>query len=284
MVELKLELVLVLVLSVVNITGTHYKMIIARLTHNASQLKPIFDVLKDIVTDVNLIFKSDGLYINTTDPEKVVAIHLEITRAADYHCDSESPIFISVNIQNFYKLIRSANANHVITLEVDDQTLNVLKLTIANLTKEIISVTSLYSMDLPKQEMIMPEITFQATAIIPTSDFVRTLKDLSHGSKRITISAIQSNTSHLTFATKGDNYAYTTSISICPSEQGLHWKAFEMPKFGGQYMSKYIEKFAKPQVSKFLELSFEPLGTMHIAYTYLEVGSFSMIIAPILDD
>lgn len=256
-------------------------MIIARLSHNAGDLKVYFDVLKDIVTDVNFIFKPSGLWINTLDPERVVGVHLHISEAHEYYFDDNNPIFIGVNIQHFYKLIRSANANHILTLEIDRDTINVLKVTVKNITREIISTTSLYSLDLPKEEVIFPELTFSAVGIMPTVDFLRTVKDLSHGSKRLTLSANQEGVGHLTFATKGDTYAYTTSISICPSDQGFQWKYFDSPGFTGQYLSKYIERFAKPQISNMIEISETTDSVLTLSYPCNTLATFSLTIAPI---
>lgn len=261
-------------------------MILARLSHNAGDLKVFFDVLKDIITDVNFVFKPSGLWINTTDPEKVVGIHLHISTAFEYTFPGSDSVFIGVNIQHFYKLIRSANASHILTLEVENDTMNVLKVKIENLTKEIISTTSLYSLDLPKNEIVFPEIRYQAVGVMPTADFVRTVKDLSHGSKKLTISAREHELAtkfptYITFSTKGDTYAYTTSISICSSEQGFRWHYFDMKSFSGQYLSKYIEKFAKPQISKLIDISVDAHNTLTLSYPFMSLATFSMTIAPI---
>jgi proliferating cell nuclear antigen PCNA len=259
-------------------------MLMSRLVHNAAQLKTVFDVLKDLVTDVNFVFKSDGLWINAMDPGKVVAVHLRIDQAAEYHHAVSDPIFIGVNVQNFYKMIRGANHTHTIKMEVESSTLNVLKLTISHLTKEIVALTSLYSLDLPKEEVTFPELSYEAVAIMPTIDFVRTIKDLSHGSNYITISASEEAPRHLSFTTKGDAYLYTTSIAICPSDGGLSWKSFGTPYVSGKHIIKYISKFAKSQTGKIIEISMNGQGMLNLSYPDLPIGGFHMTIAPMSDN
>ena len=259
-------------------------MSLARLEHNASQLKVVFDVLKDLLTDANLLFTPTHLSVVSLDPEKVVAVGLHLDQLYSYRCNSDKTLYFGINIPNLYKLIRGVNAEHIICMEIDEATPNVLKITISHLTKGIISVTSLYALDLPKEEVRFPELTFEATAQMPTTDFLRTIKDLSYGSKKITLSASQDEPRHLTFATQGDTYLYTTSISICPFDEGLTWKSFDIDKVQGQYLIKYIEKFAKPQLSKWIELSMNKDGMLHLHYSIMPTGQLGITVAPILPD
>jgi proliferating cell nuclear antigen PCNA len=252
------------------------------LSHNAGQLKSVLDVLKDLVTDANIVFTNKEASLVAMDPEKVVAVALHLNQLFEYHCDSDTPIYFGINIPNLYKLVRGVSTEHVIAMEIGKETPSVLKITISHLTKGMVSVTSLYAIDLPKERIVLPEYEFPVTGVLLTQDLLRTLKNLSHGSKTITLRTNNTEPRFLTFSTKGDTYSYTTSISICPSEGGLHWKTFLVDEISGQYMIKYIEKFAKPQVEKMIELSMN--GVLHLSYPDLPVGQFTITVAPILGE
>lgn len=259
-------------------------MSIIRLEHNAGQLKQVFDVIKDLVTDVNFVFTETKLYMTTTDPHKIVVISLHMDSLFEYKNYSDSIVFFGINIPHLYKMIRGVTQDHVMKFEIDQNTPNIMKITISHLTKGIVSVTSLYALDLPKEEVCLPEMTFEMTATIPTKDLQRIVKDLSHGSKKISISAIEAQCPrYLNFSTQGDVYSYATSISLCPSETGMIWKTFLTEKISGRYLIKYIEKFIKPQLSDIIDLSINQESILSLCYD-LAIGQLSMKVAAIVED
>lgn len=252
------------------------------LQHSATEFRSIFDVMKDLVTDVNMIFSAEGVSIMALDPEKVVAVSLHLTTLQKYEFTNDDPLTIGVNMQHIYKTIRGSGPHHIIKMSISPDTPNVLKIILENLSNGVLSTTSLYSLQLSKEQPILPEYTFEAVARIPTSDFLRSVKDLSHGSKKITISATNEDAKHLVLASKGANYLYTTLIAICPSENGLEWIYFNQENIHGQYIVKYIEKFGKPQLGKTLELGFTSEGVLGISYYNLSLGQMSITVAPLL--
>lgn len=258
--------------------------------HSATEIKVLFDVLKDIVSDCNLVFSHEGLSIVALDPEKVaaVAVHLRSPAFYEFKEDPSKALFIGVNMQHLYRLVRGVQAVHSVRMEINPETPNVLKLVIYHPTNGIVSTTSLYSLDLPKEQPSLPTLTFDAVARIPTTDFMRSIKDLSHGAKKLTVSFAQAEVAdhptHLTFAAKGTNYSYTTSIAVCPAETGLVWVYNNLHSLRASYLIKYIEKFAKPQFGKSMSISFDKDGAMNLAYEGLAIGEMNMTVCPILEE
>jgi proliferating cell nuclear antigen PCNA len=253
--------------------------------NNAVQIKTIVDVVKDLVTDVNLVFRKAEISIVAMDPEKVVGVSLSLTKFEHYEYNHAEDVYIGINMQHFYKLIRGVSVHDTLVMEVCPETTNVLKIQILNPTNGIVSTTSLYSLDIEKVQAKLPDVAFECTGRIPTADFLRSVKTLSHGSKQLTISAKGStDPTYLTLAAKGSVYVYTTSISICPAEDGLHWLFFRTEAIRGQYMTKFIEKFIKPSIGKQIELSFTSDGLFGMSYPDLDLGTLSVIMVPILDN
>jgi len=256
-----------------------------RLCHNAGALKSVFDVLKDLVNDVNFIFSENGLKIVAVDPEKVVAVCFHMERPYEYEFEEGLVnLFFGINIPTFAKLLKGADSEHVIELIIHQDTPNVMKVKLEHLTKDMVSMTSLYGLALPKDEVVMPERTYEMTASLSTKDLGRTIKDLSHGTRHITISSVASVGDHpqfLRFSTEGDVYSYTTSVSLCPSEDGLQWKSFDIEEVHGKYMIKYIEKFLKAQVGPRIEVSMNKDSVLFLSYANFALGTLNMTVAPI---
>lgn len=255
--------------------------------NNAAQIKSIIDVIKDLVTDVNLVFKKEEVSIVAMDPEKVVGVYLSLDRVKleHYELHGDNDIYIGLNMQHLYKLIRGASIHDTLVLDINEDTPNVLRIQIYNPTNGIVSTTSIYSLDIEKVQPQLPDVRYECTGRIPTADFLKSIKTLSHGSKQLTISAKgSSDPLYLTLAAKGNVYVYTTSISICPSEEGLKWLYFKAESVKGQYMAKFIEKFIKPSIDKQIELSFTNDGMFGMSYPNLILGSLSVVMVPILDN
>lgn len=252
--------------------------------HDAAELRVVIDVLKDLVTDVNLVFKEEMVSIVAMDPEKIAAVSVSLDKMKFYQRFVKNDIFIGVNMQHLYKILRGVTSDHSIRFEIHPDTLNVLKISIFNVNLGIDTVTSLYSLDIIKEEAQVPSPSFQCRATLPTSDLLKSVKNLSHGSKKITIQATKDPPGFLTLATKGSLYVYTTSVSICPSENKLQWEFFNANLVRGTYITKFIEKFLRTQVSKIVSLELNTDGLIRLSYPDLHIGTLSMVTVPISED
>ncbi len=60
-------------------------------TIQAAAIKSTFEVLKDILNDVNIYFKPDGMYIVTLDTARtsLIDMHLAAENFEEYECENE---------------------------------------------------------------------------------------------------------------------------------------------------------------------------------------------------
>ncbi len=68
-------------------------------TIQASAIKSTFEVLKDILNDVNIYFRPQGMYIVTLDTARtsLIDMFLAADNFEEYHCDQEE-IIAGINI------------------------------------------------------------------------------------------------------------------------------------------------------------------------------------------
>ena len=76
-------------------------------TIQASAIKSTFEVLKDILNDVNIYFKKDGIYIVTLDTARtsLVDIFLSADNFEEYSCEED--VIAGINVSNTFKLLKS---------------------------------------------------------------------------------------------------------------------------------------------------------------------------------
>jgi len=86
----------------------------------ASAFKSTFEVLKDILNDVNIYFRPQGMYIVTLDTARtsLIDMHLAADNFEEYQCDQEE-IIAGINISNTFKLLKTITNNDVIKLEIN---------------------------------------------------------------------------------------------------------------------------------------------------------------------
>ena len=87
-------------------------------TIQASALKSAFEVLKDILNDVNVYFTEKGMRILTLDTARValVDMFLAAENFEEYTCPS--PIVAGINVTNMFKLLKFISNNDTMTMHV----------------------------------------------------------------------------------------------------------------------------------------------------------------------
>ena len=92
-------------------------------TIQASAFKSAFEVLKDILNDVNIYFRPQGMYIVTLDTARtsLIDIFLAADNFEEYECTKEE-IIAGINISNTFKLLKTITNNDVLKIEIKFQT------------------------------------------------------------------------------------------------------------------------------------------------------------------
>ena len=91
-------------------------------TIQASAFKASFEVLKDILNDVNVVFNKDGVSIITLDTARaaLVDFHLHAENFEEYECDETTHI-AGINITNTFKLLKTITNNDTLSMELIDR-------------------------------------------------------------------------------------------------------------------------------------------------------------------
>ena len=90
-------------------------------TIQASAFKSCFEVLKDILNDVNIYFKSGGMYVTTLDTARtsLIDVHLPADNFEEYECNEE--IVAGINISNTFKLLKSITNSDILNISIDSK-------------------------------------------------------------------------------------------------------------------------------------------------------------------
>jgi proliferating cell nuclear antigen len=198
----------------------------------APAFKSLFEVLKEIINDVNIYFDASGFHIKAFDTARVtlVNVFMDSRNFEEYECSR--PVIIGVNMSNIFKLIKSIGNNDIILLENTDENLNI---TISNASKKTKSTFNLKLLDLNEETIEIPEISGMNTTIVHSLDFQKLVRDmLSIG----TDMTIYRHSTVIEFSCDGD---FANQCTIIDDQTALP----DDVTCKGTYSLKYISMFIK---------------------------------------
>ncbi len=154
-------------------------------TIQASAFRTVFEVLKDIINDVNVIFRPDGVTVMTLDTARVTLVHLHMPAEnfEEYDCPTEC--IAGLNVANTYKLLKSVSNMDNLSMRIDNRYL--LHILIENPTKKSSTSFEFKLLDINEDQLSVPEIPMTILSTIPSVDFQRITRDMGNLAQDITI-------------------------------------------------------------------------------------------------
>ena len=200
-------------------------------TIQASAIKSTFEVLKDILNDVNIYFRPQGMYIVTLDTARtsLIDMFLAADNFEEYHCEHEE-IIAGINISNTFKLLKTITNNDVLAIEINSK--EFMNIEITSEAKKTSTKFQLKLLDINESRIEIPEVTMSSVTILPSADFQRLCRDMSNIGSDIEITRVGTE---LRLRCEGDFANQETSIE-CPDES---------PEIAGLYSLRYLNIFTK---------------------------------------
>ena len=154
-------------------------------TIQASAFKNIFEVLKDILNDVNVSFSKNGIHMLTLDNARtaMVELFLDASQFEEYSCENE--IIVGINTTNVFRVLKSVTANDVLVMRINDD--HVLNISIENDSKKSRSHFNLRLLDINDEMYEAPSLEIQTITTFQTVEFQRLCRDISHIGSELTI-------------------------------------------------------------------------------------------------
>ena len=200
-------------------------------TIQASAIKSTFEVLKDILNDVNIYFRPSGMYIVTLDTARtsLIDMFLAADNFEEYKCDQEE-IIAGINISNTFKLLKTITNTDVLTIEINSK--EYMDIEITSESKKTSTKFQLKLLDINESRIEVPDVKMTSNTILASSDFQRLCRDMSNIGSDIEITRIGNQ---LRLRCEGDFANQETCIE-CPEES---------QEIKGTYSLKYMNIFTK---------------------------------------
>lgn len=242
-------------------------------TIQAAAVKSVFEVLKDIINDVNVYFTARGVHILTLDTARVTLVHMTLgaENFEEYSCPQD--IAAGLNMGNVYKLLKSVTGQDVLTLRVEGR--DVLEMTIENPVKKSATNFKLKLLDINEDILDLPDIQMNVITTLPAVDFQRITRDMGNLANEMTI--IREGTK-LELSCRGDFADQTTVIEFPES----------VDRTGNIFSLKYINLFTKAtnmcSSVQLMQDSVNENMPIIFRYTIANLGDLRFYLAPKLEN
>lgn len=243
-------------------------------TIQASAMKSIFEVLKDIINDVNVYFDSNGIRILALDTARVALVHmfLDAQNFEEYEC--LTPVIAGMNMANTYKLLKSIT-NHD-TLEMAIKGNEVIEMVIQNQAKKSSSTFTLKLLDINEDILESPDLETNIITTLSSVDFQRICRDMGNLSNEIDIFR---EGDKLELSCLGD-FANQSTFIECPES----WDT----RVGNTFSLKYINLFTKATSMcssvQIMQHEDDVLMPIIFRYSIANLGEMKFYLAPKVSD
>ena len=240
-------------------------------TIQASAIKSLFEVLKDVLNDVNFVFEPKGVSVLTLDTARVALIdlYLDSDNFEEYECHAK--ISVGINISNMYKLLKSINNNDTLTIEVNSS--DVMVINIENVEKKTKTRFELKQLDINDDQIVLPDIITNIVTPIPSVDLQRICRDMNNIASMITFRRSGEN---LKISCEGDFVNQETVIQCDNTDHSAQ----------GTFSLRYLNIFTKATAmcSTVQILQEEQNRFIIFRYSVANLGNLNFYLASKTDD
>jgi len=240
-------------------------------TIQASSIKSVFEVLKDIINDVNVYFTAEGIKILTLDTARVTLVQMNLLAEnfEEYDCPEE--IIAGLNMANVHKLLKSVTSSDTLTISAEGR--DIMEFTIENQDKNSITHFKLKLLDINEDMIEFPDIEMNVITTMQSIDFQRFVRDMSNLGNEM---MIWREGTELELSCSGD-FAEQKTIIRYPDVPPCD-------RTGGAFSLKYISLYTKAtnmcSSIQFMQNSKNVDMPIIFRYTIANLGDLKFFLAP----
>ncbi|MBI5072476.1 proliferating cell nuclear antigen (pcna) [Candidatus Woesearchaeota archaeon] len=135
-------------------------------------LKESISIISELVTEAKFKITKTGIELVAMDPANVAMVIFKLLASSFVEYEVESEVRLSLNLNNLKQVLRRAKPNDMITLEVEDNKLNV---TLKSKTKRTFSLPII---EMDEREQKIPDLSFPMTITTNSDQLVEAIEDV----------------------------------------------------------------------------------------------------------
>lgn len=218
-------------------TATDYALEVE--TVQAKEFKTLFEALKDILTDAEIIFDDQGMRITAMEKNTIVLVHLRLLaeKFQTYKC--KKVFKVGVDMQDLHKIIKTLGNNETLTIYIKNMDDDRIWFKFHNSELNKIVKICMTMKDIDGDQIEIPAMSFESVITMPSGEFQKICKNYSNFSDYLGIKSCGNTTSlYCTDKNNGNTIETTYVNEVAPDETSEE-------VVQGYYMLKYLVSFSK---------------------------------------
>lgn len=253
-------------------------------TVQSGAFRTLIEALKEILTEANLEFDSQGVKIMAVDETHTVLVYLRLysDRFETYYCPAKH--VLGVNMIYLFKLIKTMGNSDSLTLYLPASNPNKLGIRMENAEKSTVTNYFLKLFDTDVEDIQIPALNFTSIIHMPSLDLQKICRDMNALGEKLDVEITSSGTD-LIFKCMGDFAEQETIISENNnSNMKVHRgnsASTGLEIVQGIFQLKHLVLFTKctslcPSIELYLKNDFPLI----LRYTVANLGEVKLVLAP----
>ena len=230
-------------------------------------LKESIAIISELVNEARFKVTPNAIELVAMDPANVAMVVFKLLSSSFTEYKVEKEVEIAINLGNLKQVMRRANPNDMLTLEVDNSK---LKITLKGTTTRTFSLPII---ELEEKDQKVPELKFTATVKMPCAMLNDAVADADVVAESV---AFLAEPKHFTIMADGD-----LSQAKIEMEEDKSVKISTHEKVKSKYSIEYLKKMiGGSKLSDEVEIHFGKDYPLRLDYKTLDKVMLSFILAP----
>jgi proliferating cell nuclear antigen len=251
-------------------------------TVQSGAFRTLIEALKEILTEANLEFDSQGIKVMAVDETHTVLVYLRLhaDRFENYFCPVKH--VLGVNMIYLFKLIKTMGNSDSLTLYLPASNPNKLGIRMENSEKSTVTTYYLKLFDTDVEDIQIPSLNFTSIIHMPSLDLQKICRDMNALGEKLDVE-VTSSGSDLIFKCVGDFAEQETIISENNSTMKVQKGANATNEIvQGIFQLKHLVLFTKcTSLCPSIELYLKNDYPLILKYTVANLGEVKLVLAPI---
>lgn len=249
-------------------------------------IRSLVEVLKEILTDINIIIQppdpetgfAGGMKLMAMDNSNVALIHLQLEGDKFEVFKCEESLVLGINMLCMFKLVKSIGNNDVLTMFINRNNTNQLGIRIENTDKKSKTTFHLKLLDIDDERITVPDALIEQMVFMPALDFQRMIRDMSGIGTTVVIN-VQGGL--MTLTCEGDFATQITQISTDADDSDMADNNETVIE--GKFSLKFLNAFAKAvSLCSLVELYMRRDYPLILLYRIANLGKLKFALSPMV--
>jgi len=233
-------------------------------------LKESINIISDLVNEARFKVNKDAIELVAMDPANVAMVIFKLLSSSFTEYDVKKDVEIAINLSNLKQVLRRANPNDMLTIELGEE--NKLKIQLKGAT---IRTFNLPLIDLEEKEQKIPDLKFPVSINMPTGIFNEAIQDVDVVAESVTFLA---EPKKFTIQAEGDLSQAKIEIKE-DKETKVNIEGSE--KIKAKYSVEYLKKMINgSKIADDMVIRFNKDYPLKVEYKSLDKVMLSFILAP----